>query len=262
MVIFIMNQTPRRQIIALGAWNTVQLDYRNPVTIVFWTIAYAGLGHIILDRYFRGIILLTGEIFLNTASHLNIAIFYTIIRRYDLAKQVIDTRWYILYLTVFSFAIFDAYRETIVINNTYRLAERENAPLKCFAINSSSFTILNSLSPYVVALWSAVLPGSGCFLIQRMNRALFLMILWVCSAYLSGLYPALILTLEGQFELAKSALNIQWYLNIPSILFYSIYESFSCALENNKLFRKELACFLKRDYQNELFPMTEVMKGI
>lgn len=241
---------PRRQIVYIGAWNTLQLDYRNPYVVTFWSIAYGGLGHILLDRYFRGFILLAGEIFLNFASHLNMAIFYTLHGDFDSATRALDSRWFFLYLAVYSFAIIDSYRETLVINNTYRLADRENAPLKIFTLNSVSFSLLNSISPYFTALCSAVMPGAGCFVIQRMNRALYLMLLWTAVAYLSGIYVSSVHTFAGQFELAKQSLNIHWFMNVPSIWFFSVYEAYSCTLENNKLYRRELMIYLQNEYQN------------
>lgn len=254
------NDSPRRQIAYVGPWNTLQLEKRDPYIVLFWSIAYAGLGHILLDKYFRGFILLAGEIFLNAASHLNLAIFYTVTMRFDLAAQAQEPGWFMLYLAVYTFAIFDSYREAVEINKTYILAAREDAEIQCFAINSGSFTHINSVPPWVTALWSAVFPGAGCFLVQRMNRALYMMALWVVIAYLSGFYPAVIHTFAGQFELAKTDLNIQWFLNIPSLWFYAVYETYACAISNNKLYRWELSKFLKKKYQSRRFIMPDKLK--
>lgn len=253
---------PRRQVAVSGTWNTIQLDLRNPYTITFWSIAYGGLGHILLDRYFRGFILISAEIVFNSLSHLNLAIFYTLTKHFDLARQILDSRWLMLYMGVYCFAILDSYRETMVINNTYRLADRENAEIKNFVINSNSFNILNSISPWTVMLCSAVMPGTGCFLIQRMNRALYLMLVWTFISYLSGVYPALIYTMAGQFDLAKSVLNMQWVLNIPSIWFFGVYEAYNCALENNKLYRRAQHQFLRREYQSNRFLMPDCKKEL
>lgn len=255
------NNTPRRQIAYVGAWNTVQLDKRNPYTVLYWSIAYAGLGHILLDKHLRGFILLVGELLLNWAAHLNLAIYYTITLRFDLAAQVLQPAWFMLYLGVYSFSLFDSYREAVEVNKTYVLAAREDAPINCFAINSNSMTHLNSIPPWQTALWSAVFPGSGCFIVQRLNRAILLMLLWIVVSYLSGIYPAIIQTVRGQFELAKASLNIQWFLNIPSLWFYSIYEAYECAVSNNKLCRWELSKFLRKEYQSSEFVMPDIIKS-
>jgi hypothetical protein len=245
---------------SVGAWNTVILDYRSPYIITFWSIAYAGLGHIMLDRYFRGFILMAAEILLNYISNLNTAIFYTLSGHYALAKEALDTRAVLLYLGLYSFAIFDSYRMTLSVNNTYRLADRENATVKCFAVNSSSFTIIQEASPYLALLWSAIIPGAGCFMIERMNRAFYLIVLWAANAYLAGLCTAVIYTASGQYDLARASLDIHWLLNLPSIWLYGMYEVYSCALENNKLFRRELTNFLDTEYSKTSFTMADVLK--
>lgn len=245
--------SPRRQLMHLGPWNTTSLDYRDPCAVIFWSITYAGLGHILLDHNLRGFILLSGELIINSLSHLNMAIYYTLSQQFSLAKQVLEPRWLFLYLGVYCFSIFDSYREAIIINNTYRLADRENAEIKSFAINAASFSVLDSISPYIAALWSAIFPGTGCFLAQRMNRALLLMTLWVVVAGYSGAYSSAVYTLMGKFEMAKQALNIQWFLNIPSIWFFSVYEAYQCALESNKICRRELMQYFQREYQCNRF---------
>lgn len=123
----------RRKIAYVGAWNIVMLDRRNPYIVVFWSMAYAGLGHIFLDKYFRGIILFVGKTLFNYLAHLNIAIFYSVTGRFDLTAQVLDARWLLLYMAVYCLAIFDSYREAVEINNTYILAAREDSQINCFA---------------------------------------------------------------------------------------------------------------------------------
>ncbi len=253
----ISDGSKRRQIAYVGAWNTILLDLRNPYIITYWSMSFAGFGHILLDRYFRGFIFLTSEIFLNKAANLNVAIYYTLTKQFDLAKQVLDIRWLMTYLAVYCFSIFDSYRDAVTINNTYILAAREDAYVNCFAIDSGSFNSLNTVPPWMTMLWSAVLPGAGCILTPRMNRALFLIPLWIITAYLSGLYPAVLYTFAGEFELAKSVLDIHWLLNIPSFWFFAIYEAYSCAVENNKLCRWELGKFLKTEYQSKQFIMPD-----
>ena len=196
-----------------------------------------------------------GEAYLNYASKFNLAFYFTLTNQFELAKQVLDTRFLFLYLAVYCFSVFDSYRETIEINKVFTLASREGYKVNCFAINSNSFTHINAIPPWYSAIWSAVLPGAGCFLIQRMNRAFLLISVWAVISFNSRLYPAIVYTLTGQFDLAKSVLDIQWFMNIPSLWFYSIYESYSCAIENNKLYRWELSKYMKSEYQNTGYKM-------
>lgn len=253
----VSNGSKRRQIAYVGAWNTILLDLRNPYIITYWSISFAGFGHILLDRYFRGFILITSEILLNKAANLNVAIYYTLTKQFVLAKQALDIGWLIAYLAVYCFAIFDSYRDTVMINNTYILAAREDVQVNCFAISSGSFNSLNAVPPWMAMFWSAILPGAGSFLTQRMNKAIYLMSLWIITAYLSGLYPAILHTFAGEFALAKSSLDIHWLLNVPSLWFFAAYEAYACTVENNKLFRWELGKFLKTEYQSKQFIMPD-----
>jgi hypothetical protein len=234
----------------IGAWATVQLDIRNPYTACFWSIAYAGLGHILLDQYIVGFILLLSEIFLNLASNLNLAIFYTLTARFEMARQVLNFRVFPVYVVVYCFAIFDSFREAVLINKTYILASREGAQVNCFAMNTLTFSHLNSVSPLLSATWSAFLPGSGYFIVQKMNRAVMVMALWIANVYLSGFCLAVVHTVSGNHELAKASLDIHWFLNLPSIWFFSVYDGYSSAVQNNKLYRLELSNYLKKEYQS------------
>ena len=244
---------PRRQIAYIGPWNSIILDKCSPSAVVFWSIAFSGFGHIFLGKYFRGFILLTGEIYLNAMSHLNLAIYYSLAGKYDSAKAILDSGWFILYILVYTYAIYDSYREAVEINKTSVLASREDFDINCFSINSGSFTNISNTPPLHAVICSIILPGSGCILVQRMNKALFIMIVWIANAYLSGVYPAIIYTFQGEYELAKSALNIQWFLNIPFLWFFSIYETYSSILSNNKLFCWELSKYLQREYQRNAY---------
>lgn len=252
----------RRQTAVVGPWNTMVINNRNPYTVTFWSMACAGLGQILLDRYFRGFILLIGEIFLNYLANLNYAIFYTITGQYALAKEVININALLLYLGIYCFSIFDSYRDTVVINNAYRLADRENAKITCFAANKTGFTILQNVSPYIALIWSAILPGAGCFVLQRMNRAMYLLALWSVNAYFAGFYSAVFFTVSGHYELAKESLNIQWLLNLPSIWLFSMFESYNCALENNKVHKRELSNFLTEEYRRTCFNLSDVLKEV
>lgn len=251
------NLTPRRHVAFLGTWSTVLLDKRNPYIVLFWSIAYGGLGHIIIDKYVRGLILVVGEAFLNFVSHLNLALYYTLVGQFDLAKQSLDMKWFFLYLTVYCFSIIDSYISTVQNNKAYTLAKRENVEIKSSTINSIGYNEIVEISPVLASILSAILPGAGSFVTQRLIRSFVLIIFWVAIAFLSGFYSAIVYTFSGQFSLVKSSLDIQWFLNIPSIWFFAVYEAYTSAIENNKLFRWNTSMFLKREYQNSQFIMPD-----
>jgi hypothetical protein len=78
---------------------------------------------------------------------------------------------------------------------------------------------------------------------------------WIVVVYNSNVLPAIQHTALLQFNLAKEVLNKQWLLNIPSIIFFGIYDAYVNAVESNKLFEWEQGKFLKQEYQSKDFPM-------
>lgn len=245
----------RRERAYVGTWGTTQMHLRNPFVVAFWSLAFGGLGHVLLAKYIRGFILVVNEIYFNVSSHLNVAIYYTLIGKFEMAKQVLEIKWLIPYIGLYGFAIWDSYREAVDINNNFVLAAREDAEVKPFVISSMGINYLNKVSPWVCTAWSIIVPGSGQIILHRMNRAFFLLFFWIISCYLSRVFPAIFYTMATQFDKAKTVLDIQWFLNLPSIYFFAMYDAYSGSVEQNKLFDWELTKFLKKDYQNTLFSL-------
>lgn len=259
----ITHSQPRRQIANLSIIGTTQLHLRSPWVIAWWSAAFPGMGHLLLSKYLRGYMLFIWEIVINLASHINVAILYTFTGQFEEAKEVLDERWLLLYLPTYLFAIWDSYRSTVDINHKYTLAAREDAEIKPFVISGVEINYLNKRSPWVSAVWSILMPGTGQFYIHRLTVTFLLLIWWVVSAYLSNILPAIHYTLLGEFSKATMILDPQWFLNIPSLYFFCIYDAYSNTVENNKLFDWEQSKFLNRDYQNPFFqlPFMNTMNG-
>jgi hypothetical protein len=98
-------------------------------------------------------------------------------------------------------------------------------------------------------------PGAGQLIIPRILVAFFILIWWILIIYLSSALPAVHFTMLGQFDHARAIADHQWLLNIPSIYFFAMYDSYVNAVESNKLFDWEQAKFLKKEYQCKFFPM-------
>jgi hypothetical protein len=69
------------------------------------------------------------------------------------------------------------------------------------------------------------------------------------------LLPCFHYTLLGDFQQAKSVLDMQWFLDVPSVYLFAMYDAYANTVENNKLYNWEQSKFLKRDYQNPNFIM-------
>lgn len=249
------NPSPRRSIAHVSILGTTQLHLRNPFVIAFWSLMFPGLGHLLLSKYIRGFVLFVWEIVINVEAHVNLGILYSFIGRPDLAKEVVDIRWVMLYIPTYLFAVWDSYRTCVDINKTFELAAREDAEIKPFAINSLEINYLDKSSPWVAFIWSMMTPGAGQLILHRIVSAFFILLWWIVIVYFSKLLPAIHYSLLGRFEDATKALNPQWFLNVPSLYFFAMYDAYVNTVESNNLFEWEQTKFLKRDYQDARFRM-------
>jgi len=249
------NLSRRRSIAYVSSMGTTQLHLRSPWIMAFWSLMFPGLGHLLLSKYLRGYLLLAWEIVINIQAHVNEAMFFSFIGKYEIAKNLLDIRWLLLYVPMYLFAIGDSYRTCVDINNNYILAARDETEFNIFKMNAIEINSLDKKSPWAAAAWSLLMPGTGQLAIHRIASAFFILIWWVIIVYYSNLLPAIHYTFIGDFSQATSAINIQWFLNIPSIYFFAIYDAYINTVEINKLFDWEQSKFLNRDYQYEFFKM-------
>jgi hypothetical protein len=216
---------------------------------------FPGLGHLLLSKYIRGFLLFFWEIIINVESHVNDAILYSFIGQFEMAKEVIDKQWVLLYIPTYFFAIWDSYRTSVDINKNFVLAAREDAEIKPFAINSLEINYLDKSSPWAAFIWSMMTPGAGQIIMHRIVDAFFILITTIGVVYMSKILPSIHFMMLGRFEDSKAALNAQWFLNMPSLYTYAIYDAYINTVESNKLFDWEQSKFLKREYQDKAFPM-------
>lgn len=74
-------------------------------------------------------------------------------------------------------------------------------------------------------------------------------------AYFSHLLQATQFTVMGEFEQAKLVLDPEWFIYMPSLLGFAIYDVYVNAVEYNRLFEREQADYLIREYQDIDFQM-------
>ena len=169
------NSSARRYLAYISTLGTTQLHLRNPFMIAWWSVAFPGLGHLLQSKYLRGYLLFVWEIYVNLNAHINLAILYSFTGRFQMAKDVLDINWVLLYIPTYLFAIWDAYRTTIDLNHQYILAAREDADVKMFNITSIEINYLDKRTPWNSTIWSAMMPGLGQVLIHRIPAALFIL---------------------------------------------------------------------------------------
>lgn len=241
----------RRKVAYISSLGTKQLQQRNPYIIAAWSIAFPGMGQILLSKYIIGFLLFIWEVLINYKAHINLLIFYSFIGDFEKAKQVVDIRWMSLYIPMYIFSIWDSYRTTIDINHKYILAVREDAKVESFKMDSFGINYLDKRIPWVSVIWSLLVPGAGQIYIHRIIPAAFLTFWWVTICIKSGFLPAFHYTLLGDFLHAKAVIDIQWVLNIPSVYLFAMYDAYSNTVDNNNLFEYEQSQFLRREYQRK-----------
>jgi hypothetical protein len=253
----------RRSLSYLSLFGTTQLHPRSPLTIAAWSVAFPGLGHLLLSKYLRGFALFIWEVFVNYQAHINLLLLYSFTGDFEKAKEVVDIRWMSLYVPTYIFSIWDSYRTTVDLNHAYMLAAREDAEIKPFKIGAMEINYLDKRNPWVATIWSLLVPGAGQLYIHRLITAFFVVVWWVAICYYSNLLPCLHYTFLGDFQQAKSVLDMHWFLNVPSVYFFAMYDAYTNTVENNKLFDWEQSKFLKNHYQNSGFimPFKKNMRG-
>lgn len=231
------------------------LHLRNPFVIAWWSAAFPGFGHISLGNYVIGFLLFSWEMLVNTQSSLNAAIVYSFTGRFEMAKEVINVRWLLLYPPVWTFCIWSSYRLTVDLNKNSILADRNHSPID--ATNMSFFEI-NSLEkrvPWVSVAWTIITPGLGHLYCHRIPTAFFLLIWSIGIAYMSHILYAVQYTALGDFAQAQIVASPQWLLYLPSIYGFAVYDAYANTVEYNRLFEIEQAAYLIREYQAPDFTM-------
>jgi len=246
---------PRRPKAFISALTANYLHLRNPYVIAWWSAAFPGFGHISLGNYIQGFLLFTWEMVVNTQAQINLGIFYSFTGRYDMAKDILDSRWLLLYVSVYVFAMWSSYRLTVTLNSFSLLADRNHSPIDVVQMSSMELNFVDKRSPWVAVMWSALTPGIGHLYTHRIPTGFFVLIWWIVICYLSHVLQAIQYTALGEFEYAKGVLNIEWFLYLPSIYGYALYDTYANIVETNRLYDREQADYLSKKYQSPDFIM-------
>ncbi|QQK76281.1 hypothetical protein HUG15_12435 [Salicibibacter cibarius] len=246
---FSQTNQARRTKAHVSIFGTTQMHLRSPYIVAWWSAALPGFGHFLLNKSLRGFILFLWEILVNVMSNLNLAMVYSFTGQIEMAKNVLEPRWLLLYIPVYIFTIWDSYRTTVDLNKQFLLAEKENAPFSSFSMSPMEIDYMDKRSPLMAALWSLLTPGSGQLYIHRILHGFFITSWFIIFVYFSRVLVAVHLLFLGQISEATQVLDPQWYLFLPSLYGYSIYDAYVNTVEHNKLFESEQRNFLKQHYQ-------------
>ncbi len=231
------------------------LHLKNPWVTAFWSAMFPGLGFLIMGSYVKGFLLIISAITVNVMSHLNQAFLYGLTGQFEMAKQVLDTRWLLLYVPLQVFAVWSSYQLTVDLNKYALLAAREDSAIIPFKIGSFEIAFMDKRTPWIAVAWSLLMPGLGHLYTHRIPTSFYLLTWWVGTSYLAHFLPAVHMSLAGDFANAIAVLKPEWLLFQVPIYPYSMYDCYVNTVEYNKLFDQEQSRFLIDNYQNPRFPM-------
>jgi hypothetical protein len=252
------NNTARRYKAHVSIVGTTQIHLRNPYIIAWWSAAFPGFGHLLLSKYIRGYALFIWEVIVNLNANVNLAMIYSFQGKIDMAKDILETRWLLMYIPVYLFGIWDSYRTTVDMNKVYILAEREDHRFNSFSIGALEINYLDKRNPILSIIWSLFVPGLGQLYLHRILTSFFVIIWLVIFFYYSHVLEAVSLLFLGELQKATSVLNPEWLLFLPSVYGFAVFDAYMNAVENNKLYEKEQRNHLRKNYQS---PGFKILKG-
>ncbi|HET7628952.1 MAG TPA: hypothetical protein VFK44_11285 [Bacillales bacterium] len=241
--------------VIIGIFGRSGVYLQSPLVNAWWSAAFPGLGQFLLNNHIRGSILFLWEIFINTRMHLNIAIIYTFAGQFDKALDILDPRWTLLYIPFYFYTIWDSYRTTIDLNRRYLLLKHEPLNLPRLHLTPFEINYLDKRIPTVAVLWSLCLPGLGQLYLRRISIAFFLMFWSVFVIYNANILPSLHLVFLGRLQEATEVLNAGWFMFLPSIFGFSMYDAYLNTVIDNKFYMQQQRELLKHAYQSGKFTM-------
>ncbi|RSK26293.1 hypothetical protein EJF36_05145 [Bacillus sp. HMF5848] len=244
-------QRARRYLYSLNSITSNHIHIKNPWMVAWWSMAFPGFGHLLINSYFIGFTLIIWEIFINNMSQLNTAILYSMHGEFETAKDVINIKWFLFYIGMYIFAIWDCYQRTVKINQLYTLAYRQSHhDTVPFYLSPIELNFLELRTPWISVFWTLLVPGVGHIYNRRIPVAFFTLIVFVIIATQANLLEGFHYAFLGEFEKTKQIIQPQWFLYIPSGYLFMMYDAYVNTVENNKMFKIEQSRFLKATYQN------------
>lgn len=241
----------RRPIAYTSAYITNTIFGRNPWGVTWWSAAFPGCGHLMLCKYFTGFMLMGWEFFINIQAHVNEAIFYSMTGRFDAAKHVLDKHWFLLYIGVYVFTMWDSYTLTIELNKFRLLVDQDTVPIEPFKVSALEINYLENRNARHATWWSLFTPGLGYLYINRLPSGFFNLICFVFVTYYSNLLPAVHATLIGDFQAAARSLRPEWFLFLPSLVGFATFDVYIQAKALNQLFKIEQSQHFLNHYQDQ-----------
>jgi hypothetical protein len=239
------NIKPRYSKGKISVWGTNSVYPRPPWVAAWWSAAFPGFGHMFLGKYLHGLILIIWELVINNLSHLNLAIALSFHGRFEEAQAILNQDWVLLYLAVYVYSIWDSYRCAVEIKKGHILSEIEDAPVTPSDVSFFDVVILEKKKPLLGLFWSFFTPGLGQLYGGSTVVGTFILAWWIFVCYKAAAIRAWLYSFLGDFDKALEIVEWQWFLFLPSMLAFAIYQAYVSVTESNILFDIEQIRFLR-----------------
>lgn len=239
------NIKPRYPKGEISVFGTNSVYPRPPWIAAWWSAAFPGFGHMFIGKYLHGLLLIIWELVVNNFSHLNMAIAYSFLGRFEDATAVLNQDWASLYIAVYIYCIWDSYRCAVEIKKSHILSEIEDAPVTPSDVSFFDVVILDKKNPIVGAFWSVFTPGLGQLYGGSTVVGAFILAWWIFVTYKAVAVRTFLHSFLGDFEAATAMVDWQWFLFLPSMYAFAIYQAYVSVTENNVLYDIKQIRFLR-----------------
>lgn len=192
-----------------------------------------------IGKYLHGFILIIWELVVNSQANLNMGIALSFLGRFEEAKAQINQDWVLLYVAVYIYSIWDSYRCAVEIKKSHILSEVEDAPIAPSDVSFFDVVILDKKNPWVGMAWSTLSPGLGQLYGGSTIVGTFVLAWWIFVCYKATAIRAWLYSFLGDFSSATAIVDWQWFLFLPSMYAFAIYQAYAAVTESNTLFDVE-----------------------
>jgi len=239
------NIKPRYSKGQISAFGINSAYPRTPWVAAWWSFAFPGFGHMFIGKYLHGFVLIIWELVVNHQTHLNMAIALSFLGRFEEATAQINRDWGLLYVAVYVYSIWDSYRCAVEIKKSHLLAEIEDAPISPSDVSFFDVVILDKKNPWVGMVWSVLTPGLGQLYGGSTIVGTFILAWWIFVCYKAEAVRAFLYSFLGDFSSVTANVNWQWFLFLPSIYVFAVYQAYASVIESNTLFDIEQTRYLR-----------------
>ncbi|WP_078553527.1 hypothetical protein [Bacillus alkalicellulosilyticus] len=218
---------------------------RTPWVAAWWSAMFPGFGHMFMGKHLHGFMMIIWELVVNNLAKLNMSIALSFHGRFEEAKAVLNDRWVLLYVAVYIYSIWDSYRGAVEINKSHTLSEIEDAPISPSIVSFLDVIILEKKKPWLGGIWSALTPGLGQLYSSSTLVGTFVLAWWIFVTYKAETIRVWLYSFLGDFSSATAIVDWQWFLFLPSMYCFAIYQAYTAVNASNILYDIEQIRYLR-----------------